>query len=262
MVSAYLRLSVTWMRAAMQYPFTLVMLTFGAFFGMSLDLAAIGVIFTRVPELGGFTPMEVLYLWGTSQFAFGLSDALFGATDRLANHIKAGSLDTMLVRPVSPLVQVATEAFTPRKFARLVPSGAALSWALARLDLSAAGLLITFLMVVTGTVIFCAIWVLTSALQFVLINGHEAAKALTWGGGFMTQYPMSVYGRDFVLGMTFVIPLAFVNWQPSLYVLGHDDPLGLPPFLRFASPVVAVALCAVAALAWRTGLRHYRSTGS
>ena len=117
-------------------------------------------------------------------------------------------------------------------------------------------------LIVTGTVIFAALWVLTAAIQFVMIDGHPATKAVTYGGGFLTQYPISLYGREFGRALTWMIPLAFVNWQPALYVFDRPDPLGLPPVFRFASPVVAALLCGVAALAWRTGLRHYRSTGS
>lgn len=117
-------------------------------------------------------------------------------------------------------------------------------------------------MVASGAAIFCGLWVLTGAVQFVLVDSHGASKSLTYGGAFLTQYPMTMFARDFVRGVTFVVPLAFVNWQPALYVLDRPDPLGLPGAVRFASPAVAAAVCAAAALAWRAGLRHYRSTGS
>lgn len=73
---------------------------------------------------------------------------------------------------------------------------------------------------------------------------------------------MSVYGDHTVRGVTFILPLAFVNGQPGPYVLGRDDPLGPPHWVRFLSPAAAVALALVAALAWRAGVRRYRSTGS
>lgn len=62
--------------------------------------------------------------------------------------------------------------------------------------------------------------------------------------------------------MTFVFPLAFVNWLPALYVLGRPYPLDLPQWVAFLPPLVAVGCCTVAGLAWRVGLRSYRSTGS
>jgi ABC-2 type transport system permease protein len=47
-----------------------------------------------------------------------------------------------------------------------------------------------------------------------------------------------------------------------LRMLGRDDPLRLPGWVDFAGPAVAAVCCAAAGLAWRAGLRAYRSTGS
>ncbi len=62
--------------------------------------------------------------------------------------------------------------------------------------------------------------------------------------------------------MTFLVPLAFVNWLPASFVLDRPYPLDLPGWAAFTTPLVAVACGALAGLAWRAGLRSYRSTGS
>ncbi len=64
------------------------------------------------------------------------------------------------------------------------------------------------------------------------------------------------------MALTFVIPVAFVNWYPALFILGRRDPFGLPSWVQFASPLAAVITLAAALLVWRTGVRHYSSTGS
>jgi ABC-2 type transport system permease protein len=55
---------------------------------------------------------------------------------------------------------------------------------------------------------------------------------------------------------------AFVSYLPALALLGRPDPLGVPGWLRWCSPLVALLAAGLAALFWRTGVRHYRSTGS
>ncbi|GAA2162468.1 ABC transporter permease [Actinomadura napierensis] len=263
-VRMYALLAWTWLRAAAQFPVSMVLLALATAVVSGLDAVAIVVLFSRAPRIAGFTAPEVLFLYGTSALSFAISDIGLGTTEQLGERVRLGTLDAVLVRPVSPLIQIATEQFSPRRLGKLVPAVTVLALALPRLDgpWTPGRVAMVPLMVASGTAIFAGLWVLTAAVQFVVVDGHGAAKSLTYGGAFLTQYPMTMFARDFVRGVTFVVPLAFVNWQPALYVLDRPDPLGLPAAARFASPAVGAALCAAAAVAWRAGIRHYRSTGS
>ncbi|KAB2368139.1 ABC transporter permease [Actinomadura montaniterrae] len=263
-VRTYALLAWTWIRAAAQYPVSLALLAVATAAVSFLDAAAILVLFSRAPRIAGFTAPEVLFLYATSALSFTVSDLLLGTTEQLGERVRLGTLDAVLVRPVSPLIQLATENFSARRLGKLIPATAVLAFALPRLDVpwTPGRVAMIPLMALSGTAIFAGLWVLTAAVQFVLVDSHGATKSLTYGGAFVTQYPMTVFARDFVRGVTFVVPLAFVNWQPALYVLDRPDPLGLPAAARFASPAIAAALCAAAAVAWRAGIRHYRSTGS
>jgi ABC-2 type transport system permease protein len=78
----------------------------------------------------------------------------------------------------------------------------------------------------------------------------------------LTQYPMHIYGAWLRRLFIFVIPLAFVNYFPALYILNKPDALGAPAFVRFLAPLVAAAVALFAAWFWQLGVRHYRSTGS
>jgi ABC-2 type transport system permease protein len=61
---------------------------------------------------------------------------------------------------------------------------------------------------------------------------------------------------------TFVVPLAFVSYEPALYLIGRPDPLGLPDMVRLLSPLAAVIMALLARYGWAQGVRHYQSTGS
>ena len=45
-------------------------------------------------------------------------------------------------------------------------------------------------------------------------------------------------------------------------MLDRSDPFGFPSWLQFASPLAAALVLGMTAVVWRTGVRHYRSTGS
>ncbi|WP_047221828.1 ABC transporter permease [Protofrankia coriariae] len=263
-VRHYLLFAGAWTRVAWQYRASVLLLAVGQFLATGLDIAVIGVLFTRVPHLAGFGLAEVGFLFGTSCTAFAVSNMLFGTLERVGERIRDGSLDVMLVRPVGLLVQVATDGFSPRRLGGIVQGVGVLGLSLAGLNVpwTAGRVLLVATMVICGVGIFSAVWIAGAAFQFVVEQAAEAMNAVTYGGSFLTQYPMSIYGRDGMRLLTFLVPLAFLNWQPALYVLDKPDPLGLPSLFRFASPLVAAVLLALAATAWRAGLRHYRSTGS
>lgn len=48
----------------------------------------------------------------------------------------------------------------------------------------------------------------------------------------MAQYPIGILKKRFMIFFTFIIPYAFVNYYPLLYILGKNNNLyGLSPLL-------------------------------
>ena len=91
-------------------------------------------------------------------------------------------------------------------------------------------------MLVSGALVFFGLFVGFSCIQFWTTDATEFANAFTYGGATVTQYPLNIFPREVMVGLTFVIPVAFVNWYPCLYLLGRTDPFGTPEALQFASP--------------------------
>lgn len=263
-VRTYLLLAWTWCRALAQYPVSLIMMALATSLGVFAEIGAVLVVFGHAGRLVGFSLAEGLLVAGLAVTAFACADMIMGMVENLGQHIRTGTLDAMLVRPVPPLVQMAADRFAPRRLGRIVPGAAITTTALIACDISwtPGKALMLPVLLVSGTVICCTVWVLGACLQFFVADAREAANSITYGGQALTEYPLAIYGRDVVRAVTFVLPLAFVTWQPALYLLDRPDPTGLPDFLRLATPFVAVAMCVVAAACWRSGLRHYRSTGS
>ena len=116
--------------------------------------------------------------------------------------------------------------------------------------------------IASAAVLFLALFTMGAAVQFWTAESSEFANAFTYGGSTLAQYPMTIYPTEAVKALTFVLPITFVNWYPSLFILDKPDPLGLPGAVRFAAPVAALVLGLAAATCWRAGLRRYRSTGS
>ncbi|MFD3717404.1 ABC transporter permease [Streptomyces sp. NPDC058674] len=263
-VRGYGLIVAMWIRSTMTYRTSFLLSAVGNAAITLLDFVAISIMFSHVDALGGFTLPEVALLYGSCSASLGLADLVLGNTDRIGSRIRDGSLDTMLVRPVPVLAQVAADRFALRRVGRIVQGAGLLAWAASAVDVewTFGKALLVPVMVVAGAAIFGAVMVAGAAFQFLAGDAAEVQNSFTYGGCTMLQYPPTVFAKDLLRGVTFVVPLAFVNWLPALYLLGRPDPLGLPQWAAFVSPLVAFAVFLPASLAWRAGVRSYRSTGS
>ncbi|GAA3484299.1 ABC transporter permease [Streptomyces yanii] len=263
-VRAYGLIVAMWLRSTMAYRASFAMTAFGNFAATGFDFVAILLMFAHVDELGGYTLPEMALLYGASGTAFGLADLMLGSMDRLGRRVRDGTLDTLLVRPVPVLAQVAADRFALRRLGRITQGLLVLGYGLAALDIAWTPLKVVMipLMLLSGAAIFGAVFVGGAAFQFFAQDAAEVQNSFTYGGNTLLQYPPTVFAKDLVRGVTFVVPLAFVNWLPALYVLGREYPLGLPEWVAFLPPVVAGVCWGLAGTAWRAGLRSYRSTGN
>ena len=261
-VRGYKDIAVMWTRAGMAYPASFWMMAFSGFVVGALDFVGVWIMFHTVDELGGWVLSEIAFLYGATGFALAMADLVVGRIERLGQMIRTGRLDTMFLRPLPLLTQVCADEFAPRRFARVTQALIILAIACTYVSWTPAKVLVTLSMLVSGAVIFFAVFIGFACIQFWTIDANEVANAFTYGGNTINQYPMTVYPREIVAGLTFLIPLAFVNWYPALYVLDKPDPFGFPEWFRFASPLAALVLGVLAWLVWRAGVRHYSSTGS
>ncbi|MEV7522243.1 ABC transporter permease [Streptomyces sp. NPDC091371] len=255
-----------WIRSTMTYRTSFLLSAFGNAAITLLDFVAIYIMFSHVDVLGGFTLPEIALLYGSCSASLGLADLLLGNTDRIGVRIRDGSLDTMLVRPVPVLAQVAADRFALRRLGRVLQGLGVLAWAVwalsGEVEWTPGKVLLVPVMIVAGAAIFGAVMVAGAAFQFLAGDAAEVQNSFTYGGNTMLQYPPTVFAKDLLRAVTFVVPLAFVNWLPALHVLGRPDPLGLPGWVAYLSPLVALVVFVPASLAWRAGVRSYRSTGS
>jgi ABC-2 type transport system permease protein len=151
-----------------------------------------------------------------------------------------------------------------RKVGRVLIGASVLAVALAAADVRWTPGRVALVVVtpLAGLVFFGSIFVATSAVSFWWVESGEVSAAFTYGGRDFTTYPITVYEGLFRRVFAYGLGFAFVAYYPALALLGRADPLGLPPWAGWASPAAAVVAAAAAAAVWRTGIRHYRSTGS
>ena len=262
---AYLLIAGMWTRSALAYRLSFVMMTFGSAAMTGLSFASVLIIFLHTSALGGFTLPQTAFLYGTSGVSLGLADLLLGSMDALGRRVRDGTLDTMMVRPASVYAQVAADRFALRRLGRISQAALVLVWSVDRLDVRWTPVTVALLpvMLLSGAAIFGAVYTIGAAFQFWANDASEVQNSFTYGGNALTQYPPTLFAKDLVRG-------ADVRRTAGLRQLACPRCASWPSPTRSGCPAGSVscrrwsplAVCAVAGLAWRAGLRSYRSTGS
>ncbi len=260
----YGRLLGARVRSDWQYRTSFITLLFSQALVTVLEFVSILLVLELVPNLGGWTPTEVAFLYALATVPFGMADLLMSSVERTANHVQAGTFDRLLLRPLPALFQISAIEFELRRAGKLLPSLGVGVWAVANVDVAwnAQRVGVLVMAVLCGAVIYSALWVASASVSFWAVGSREAANAVTYGGQAANQYPLHVYRNWVRAVLGWGIPLAFVSYVPSQWILDAENPLGMPSNLVVAIPVVTVAVLVAALGCWGLGIRHYQSTGS
>lgn len=264
---ADLRVYGTLLRAAVagqaSYRVSFAMDLLGTALGVGLDFVELFAVFSQVPSLGGFSFADAVLVFALASIGFALADMLTGQVDKVVDHVRAGTFDVLLLRPLSVLAQLAVADLQLRRLGRVVVSLVLLAVALARVevDWTAGRVAMVVVAPLAGTVVFGALFVCAGAVSFWLVDGTEVGSAFTYGSAYLAQWPVGVLGPVLSRFFTFVVPAAFTGYLPALAILGRDDPSGLPGWLPWASPLAAALAAAAAGLVWTRGVRHYTGAG-
>lgn len=230
-----------------------------------VNLLAIGVILGRFHDLAGWTVWEIVFLYGLWMTGNSLYSLLFYHLHFLEEYIVEGFFDRFLVRPISPFLQLLTIDVNINGIADVIFGLASLGLAMANLKLTfnAWQWLFLVVMLVSGALLELGITLALSSVAFWTSRSEALVTAVNQVNWNMTQqYPLDMFGRGFRVLVTCVIPVAFINYYPSRWLLGKTAPGDPWYFLSFLSPFVAMGLLGIASLVWMKGVRQYNSTGS
>lgn len=228
-----------------------------------VQLAEVLVLFRSVDSLGGLDLAAVVLVFGIADLSFSLADLVVGHLDTLPVYLRSGTLDVFYLRPQPLLAQLVTSDVSLRRVTRIAVAAVALGVGVAVNDIAWTPLHVVFLAVVvlTSALTFAAVFVAAAGVQFFLVDAAEATAAAVYGGRYAATQPASVWAKPLVAVFGFAIPIAFTAYLPVVALLGLPGPGWLPGWAGWLAPLAAVWMWAVAALAWRTGVRHYQGGG-
>ena len=109
-----------------------------------------------------------------------------------------------------------------------------------------------------GAIIQMVLFLLIGSVSFWTVRSGSLASIFYAFKDFL-NYPLYVYGEEVLLFLTYILPMAFINYYPALYILEKEESRNVLNFLTFP---VSLVLVGIAVFVWKKSLNHYNSTGS
>ncbi len=262
-LSLYLHFVKLRIQSQMEYRLSFVFDVFAQASISVIDFFMIALLFNRFKELAGWSLWEVGFLYGMIGICFALAEMFGRGFDVFQRNIARGDFDRVLIRPLGTFFQVFSHEFLLRRFGRIAQALVVLLIANSQLIIPWSFAKVGYLLIslVSGTCFFIGLFVIGATSCFWTVQSIEIINIFTNGGVFMGSYPFSIYRWWFRHFFTFIVPLACVNYFPSLFLLGKVETLGISPVGAQLAPLAGFLFLGVTVLFWRWGVLHYQSTG-
>jgi ABC-2 type transport system permease protein len=249
--------------SAVQYRADFAMTAVGAICYEAVSLAFVGVIVYAFGSIGGWSLVEVAFVYGIRCMGHALHGVLSGqlwATDRV---VREGEFDRYLLRPINPLIQLLTRRFQVTAVGDIVFGLVVLSvTAVAAPVAWSVGSVAYLVVAVVGSAFLesAVMLAIASSTFRLLVSGPILQMADTV---FVTfgPYPLSVLPRGVAYLLTFVLPLAYAAFFPAAVLLQRTNDLFVPTWMAVASPAIGLLLYVAAVAFFHRQMRHYSSPG-
>jgi len=247
------------LKSQMQYKLSFLFTSLGQFLIAFTSFLGVHFLFDRFDSIGGFSYEEVLICFAIILFAYSIGEVLGRGFDRFPVLLGNGGFDRALVRPRNVVFQVLASQVNFSRLSIVIQAVAVLVYAIPRsgIDWTWDKILTVCLMIACGATLFFSFYVLYAAFAFFTIEGLEFMNIFTSGAREHGRFPFSIYGEGVLKFLTYVVPLALVQYYPLLYLTGRKESV-----LYAFAPVLALTFLLPCWLFFRFGMRRYKSVGS
>ncbi|MFE4106299.1 ABC transporter permease [Almyronema epifaneia] len=176
--------------------------------------------------------------------------------NKIVRHVQEGTLDFVLLKPISSQFWLSTRALSPWGLTDVCFGLGTIIYAGVRLGVNPGDYLRALPPLLLGAISLYSLWFMLGAtsIWFVKIyNVTEVLRGLIEAG----RFPMAAYPAAYRVFFTFIVPVAFLTTVPAETLLQRVDWEWV-----FASVLLAIALFQASRLFWRFALRFYTSASS
>ncbi|MBF2022108.1 MAG: ABC-2 family transporter protein [Hydrococcus sp. C42_A2020_068] len=243
--------------AELEYRLNFLIATFSSLANLIGSIFGLFLFYRTGYNFRGWNWQEAMLVLGIFTLLQGFSAAfLVPNLNRIVEQVERGTLDFVLLKPISSQFWLSTRMISPWGFPDLFFGTIIILYAGGQLNLSVWNYLFSIVPILFGLIILYSLWFMLGAtsIWFVKIyNVTEVLRGLLEAG----RYPMVAYPAAYRVFFTFVVPVAFLTTIPAEAMLGRSETTWV-----LGSAILALVLLLASKLFWQFALRFYTSASS
>jgi viologen exporter family transport system permease protein len=253
----YLRLIALFFRTELQYELeyraNLVLEVVQTVVIIATSVGAILVLFTYTDVMNGWDLGAMLVLLGCFYLVQGFGELVLAPSfEKFMEHVRLGTLDFALLKPVSAQFLVTLRHFRVVQLAQIGLGAVVVTVGLGRVatvgPFEALGFAVAL---ACGFVLIYALLLALSTFAFWFVR-VDNLMAIYWSFLDAGRFPVDIYPGWLRVTLSSAVPIGVAVTVPAQVIAGRLDPLGLGLLV-----VGTLAAFALSAWFWRLGLRSY-----
>ena len=258
-IRLYFIIEAQYIKARMQYRADFLISSVGMFFSSLATLGIFWVLFDTIPNLAGWSFMEMVFIYAFYMIAISPMQILFDHVWQLRFHVQQGTFLKYYFRPLNMMFYYMSEMFDLKGLTQLVVGIVLLIYASIKLELvwTLGKFALFFVSLFSAALVLISITLLAGCACFWVLDSYPVL-GLAWKLREFAPYPMNIFDGIFRFTFTYVLPIGFIAFYPSLLFLHPED----VPTLVYFSPVIGIGMFAFAYWIWNLGVNSYTGTGS
>ncbi len=261
----YLSIVRMYVKATMEYRMAFIAGFIGNVVRKIAEYLSIWVLLSSFRVIDGWSFGDVLMLYNINQFAISFSGMIFWKPMlQLESEVHKGSLDTLMTKPIGLFSHLICKNFDISFLANLSLSTAIfVYYFIAFKTVWNVQRIIMFLLIMAGAIlIYSALHIFIGTLSFWIVKTDSVFSTIMNMRQFV-YYPISIYNKPIQFFLTYIFPIAFVNYYPMLYLLGKSETVRIDiAYFPIISIVLGIVLYFLSYLFFCYGARNYSSTGN
>ena len=219
----------------------------------------LSIFFQNTSSIGGWEFEQALIIQGIYTILNGITNTWFNPNlTEIVKHIREGTLDFVLLKPIDSQFFVSLKKITPSGFLEIILGICLLLYCIRinQINLTLSFLTLCLMTIICSICILYSLWffISTTTIWFVKTwNATEVLRSFLYIG----RFPLGSFSLSLRIFFSVVIPIAFITTIPSEVFLGLSELWKI-----FLEIIVAILFLITSRKFWLFALKSYTSASS